>query len=290
MKRVITIVLLAVFPAVTAVAGPAATDCSDEAYVYLSMTPRGCCIPSFGDNETYNIYVASAGFTDVDGLLFRLVTDRFGPEDIQLVSAPSDVTIMFGDVFNTIGLSFSSRHLDHDPVLTIEVSKSPMLEGDVETQDIYLLRGEIAEPVAPFVTFGYSFDCQTTWVEWFPPAEVEVPVGQDDSFCFSAVVDTEYPYIAEGYVQVVDLQGWIPDSFEQEVTAGCGAALCGWNFSAVTVPVHVPAGVADGATNEVTLRALLFDQVIEETTVLLRAVGLLATEPTTWGRVKALYR
>jgi hypothetical protein len=143
--------------------------------------------------------------------------------------------------------------------------------------------------VPPFVTIGNPIDCMADYAAWFPPAEVEVGVDQDDSFCFRAVVETNYPYPATGSVQVDDPSGWVTASFEQDVTAGCGVALCGWNYTAVTVPVHVPSGVPDGTTNEITVRALLFDQVVEETTVTLRAVSPVTTEASTWGLIKALY-
>jgi hypothetical protein len=73
-----------------------------------------------------------------------------------------------------------------------------------------------------------------------------------------------------------------------EVTSGFGVGFCGWNYTPVTVPVHVPVGTAAGTTNQVTVQAFLNGHLVEETTLLLRAIDPVANESASWGRIKAL--
>jgi hypothetical protein len=208
--------------------------------------------------------------------------------NVQSITTPWDVSIASGDIFNGIHLIFPGRHLDHDPVLTIQVSGANLSQA-VATQDIYLSHDGGSVPVAPFVSTSDLPGCPGSYPTWYPPAEVDVDVDQEESFCFRAAVATSFD-VTTGYVEVVDPLGWVPDGFEQEVPAGCAVARCIFNYVAVTVPVHVPAGVLDGTTNEITLRAYAFGILEKETTVTLHAVNPIHTSPTTWGRVKTLYR
>jgi hypothetical protein len=265
-----------------------AAECPDEPYVYAARYPRTCFLSPHLSVQTINIYVASGSVTDVTGVSFRLQTTRFGPADVQSITTPWDVSITSGDIFSGINLIFSSRHLDHDPVLTIEVSVANNY-AEVVTQNVYLYRGSVPEPVAPFVTVSEFAGCVGPQPMWYPPAEVELDVDQDDSFCFRAVAETNSDETT-GWVEVIDPLGWVPDGFQQQVYAGCGAARCSFNYTAVTVPVHVPSGVPDGTTNVVTVHARVPIGIVAETTITLRAVDPIATRETTWGLIKALYR
>jgi hypothetical protein len=263
-------------------AGPAGAD----EYVYLAQAPGECTLPTGPASLEYSLYVHSGDYSDVRGVTLRVECDRFGPADVSSVTPAPGVTIVGGDIFNGIELSFSPRALAHDPILTIHLS-SQVSDGDAWTRNVTLLRAAGAVPVPDFVSLGWVFDCYGTFVIWDAPDTVSVTVDKDDGFQFDAIVTTgSYPPNAT--VTVLDPAGWVSAAVNEDVYAGCG--WCQWNVTTVAVPTRVPAAVAEGTLNEITLRMSSFGGLVGERKVVLRAVGPVAVQHKTLGGVKAIYR
>ncbi len=260
---------------------PAAT----AEYVYLAQAPGECTLPTTAPLE-YSVFIHSGAYNDIRGVVLRVDCERFGPADVASVTAPPGVTIIGGDIFNGIELSFGSRALAHDPVLTIHLM-SQVPYGDAWTRDVTLLRAAGSLTLPDFATLGWDFDCFGTFVIWNAPDTVSVAVDEDDMFQFDAVVTTgSYPPNAT--VTVLDPANWLSAPVSEDVYAGCG--WCKWDVTTVTVPTHVPAGVVDGTLNEITLRMSSFGGPVGQRTVVLRAVQPVAVEHKTIGAVKAMFR
>jgi hypothetical protein len=275
--------LLAAF--LTTTAPSAGTD--NDVYVYLGDQAGVCFLDLYTpDPQPYAVYVLSGDYTDVSGVSFRIDGDLFGPEDVLSVTTPPDVSIVGGDVFSGIELAFSSRALDHEPVLYMEVSVHDRI-GYVVTEDVSITRGGVTEPVPDFYNSRQVFDCFGAAPSWDPPDTVDVRVDRDETFSFKALVSTnDVPAVT--MVTATDSEGWIPEPVEEWIHGSC--AWCLWDYTLVTVFVHVPQGVADGTLNPVPFQVTSYFRVIGEKTVVLRAVDPTDTRETTWGRVKALYQ
>lgn len=256
-------------------------------YVYVSDRAGACFLGLYSPvPQVYGVYVDSGDYTDVSGVGFRIGGELFGPEQVVSVTTPPDVSIAGGDIFSGITLTFSSRALAHDPVLFIEVS-SVADYGNVVTQNVSITRGGGNEFIPDFYTYREVVDCFGSAPNWFPPDTVDVVVDQDESFSFKALVSTnDIPAVTK--VIATDANGWIPAPVDQWVHGSC--FWCPWDYTLVTVSVHVPKGTADGTLDPVPFQITSYGYVLDEKTVVLRAVEGVATEETTWGRVKALYR
>jgi hypothetical protein len=254
-------------------------------YVYLAETPGECFLEY--TPAQYSICIHSGAYSDVTGVSFRLECERFGPAQVSSLTAAPGVTIVGGSLFGGITLAFDApRALAHDAVLTVTVS-SQEVYGAAWTKDVVLQRGAVPVALADFRTEGWPFDCIGTFAHWDLPDTVSVPVDRDDAFLFRTVVSTA-SYPPNATVTIDDPAGWVIADFNDDVLAKCG--YCPWDWTTVTVPTHVPSGVADGTLNEITVVMSSFGAPVDERTVVLRAVKPVAAETKTIGGVKALYR
>ena len=98
------------------------------------------------------------------------------------------VSILGGNLFSGIILSFSARALDHEPVLTVELA-GHLEYGSVTTRDVSLSRGGSVIDLLDVWTYAVTFDCFGGTVIWDPPDTVDVDVVVDETFVFRAVVE-----------------------------------------------------------------------------------------------------
>jgi hypothetical protein len=259
---------------------------SSDEFIYVAEEPRLCVLECNAyPGQTFSVYVESGYFTDVTGVTFRIESERFGPEHVQSISTPPGVSIVGGSPFTGISLSFGARALAHDPVLTLTV-QGHSAYGDVWTRDNHLIREVGTTNVGEFRTFGWPFDCFGSSPAWDIPDTVVVAVGADANFDFRAVLSTGgYPPNAE--VVVFDSEGWIETPFRQDVFASCG--WCTWDWTRVVVPVRAPKGVPNDTLDNATLQMYSFGGLIDEQTVVLRAIAPIPVNPTTMGGIKAIY-
>ena len=256
-------------------------------FVYLAQSPGDCSLPDGNASDAYSVFIHSGDYADITGVSFRLECERFTPAQITALTVPPGVTIVSGSLFGGIVLAFDGpRSFAHDAVLTVQVSDQEM-NGSAMTRDVILQRGATPLPVDGVYTFGWPFDCVATITFWDAPDTVSVTVGKDDSFPFRALV-TMPSYPPNATVSIADPEGWVVTPFSNDVFADC--EHCPWDWTTVTVPTHVPPGVAHGALNPITLEMSSFGGSISERTIVLRAIQPVPVEHRTIGGVKALYR
>jgi hypothetical protein len=121
---------------------------------------------------------------------------------------------------------------------------------------------------------------------WDLPGTVESLIGETAILTFRAGYKS-VGTLQEANVQVVDAMGWVIDDTPVQVYASC--EWCAWSWTTVRIPVYVPEGTADQTLNTVTVEMRSFGNLVDTKSITLKAVTTVATEETTWGRVKALY-
>jgi hypothetical protein len=239
-------------------------------------------VTGFDSPSTLYVY-AHSGSEITIGASFRIQDDLFG--DILTVTPEPGVTILSGDVLSGIMLSWPPHALDHEPILALEVS--PGYGGEATATDIVFWQTTGSYPGEDVTTAINSFPhCSTYWAGWQVPDTTAVVIDAIEEFTIKAIVHTEQPY--GGTLSMVDTEGWVTGLSSDVIPFQCWA--CPWHWGVIDITVAVPDTVAPQTLNTITLQCNYFGQVIDEVDIVLRAVEPVATEPTSFGRLKALYR
>ena len=263
-------------------------------FVYFSPY-RGVCsidgVDAWVHHTTYSVYVHAPDVTDAQQVTFRLESDAYGPEDIVSVSPSAGVTIESGDLFSGMQLSIPTGPLEHEELLTITVAlNEPQSYGIWNVawvRDVTLLRASGDAPL-PDVQFFLTHCYQSsTWIQWMHPDTVEVPIGS------SMIVDLPCLGHSTGGLTGTDLEvseplGWVTECTSCAVFVNCGA--CPWDVQTVKLHVAVPLGTAADTVDEVQITPTGPCCLGSGTTLFIKASQGVATEQTTWGRVKSKFK
>jgi hypothetical protein len=275
-----------------AVAAPAVAD----EYVYFSELPGVCFVPIGSiEDQTTHIYVHAPDVQST-GVAFRLVLGgNIGPEDLVSTAAADGVQILGGDILTGIVLSWAPGAMDHASVLDLVFTDNPpldvritessgLLDGTITTSNIVLLTSGGSQPIDDFVMdICCVIDC-FDWNAWFTgPNAIDVAIGETTEF--GVVAYLEGSYIAGAFA--ADDRGWVTPLGPEVIQPNC--PVCPWSGVPITLTVNVPAGVAPGT--ESNGRVWIDGGIGDEGGLdfSLRAVEPVATEPATWGDLKAKY-
>lgn len=277
---------------ILALAAPASAQ-----WVYMNEYPGSCIIsqlffPIPGVAPKY-IYVYAPGRPDVAGATFRIQSDVMGPEDVVSMTPAPGVTIVGGDLFGGITLSWSPHELLHEAVLALDLIDNPphqpsgMYGGQVWTDDVTLATAGGDIPCEPsYTSTDINIDCFWFYPFAYPPDTVDVAVGAASHYEFLAGASGQ----GGASLTVEDAPGWVTGWDPSGVWGSC--PVCDWDYAHVVVDVFVPEGTPPDTFHPVVTRLAWWDGQDREwhRTTVLRTIVPVATEPSSLGKLKTLYR
>jgi hypothetical protein len=270
------------------IAGSAGTG---DGFLYFSNEPGWCNIPDWQYEGSYSIFVHTGDLTGVTGGRFRLESDLYGPEDLVSFAPASGVTVVEGDPFTGMTLSWTPETLEHRELLTLTLADNlPHQTPEdpysycVWTRECVLFRAG-AEDVAlvDVCTAVAIVDCFDPIVQWIHPDTVDVVIDG------TTVVEIRWIVGGGGfvgtYLDLSDTEGWTTSFVPHSVWGGYCPG-CPWQWETTRITVDVPKGTEDHATSLLTIMPEDFPS---PTSFWLRAVEEVGVEKTTFGGIKARY-
>jgi hypothetical protein len=254
-------------------------------WIYVSDQPEVCKVVYNFEPMTLHVY-AHAGSETTIGASFRIESANIGPEDVISVTPSSGVTILSGNLFDGLTLSWPPHTLDHEPVLTLEVGTG--FVGIATSTDIVFWQPTGSHPGESTATFvGSMFPhCFTPWAGWQVADTCGVGIDGITEFTIKAIVFTESSY--GGTLSVVDNEGWVTGLSSSAIPNACWE--CPWQWGVIDIIVAVPDTVAPQTLNTIVLQCTHVGNLLDEVNVVLRALEPVATETTSFGKLKAMYR
>jgi hypothetical protein len=254
-----------------------------EPTVYFSNSPNLCI---FMGGLEYWVFVHSPeddGFTGVS-----LDLDLHGTAiTTPSVTAEDGVTLVAADVSAMpyhLEAVWTSRPLDHEPIVKLRFDADPVLGGFQEPMNVELTGGSggsgTGVGLASFA--NCCITCMPCSHGLYVADHVMVPIGG------SAQVGFEWDWNCYTYggnsISVTDTRGWV---VSWTPTYAFDVTTCGPCFNPRfpgSIVVTIPEEIAAGTTSTMTLIGLN-----DSKTIVLEAEDKVPARPTTWGSVKALY-
>lgn len=281
-------VLLCAVLVVVLLSAPASSQ-----HLYFSSAPNACYpgIPVPGD---YQVYVHSPDDGTFVGAAFTLELNAFAWTDlVSYVPAAGVTVVSLGmapgsgtfPLTAVIELSWSPRPLEHEPVFTFTFGGSSGY-GPSNIYDAGLVRpGGGSEPATGVTTEFINVDCFDACLSIDVPPVIDVPVGSPTTTVFSWLVS--FWTLIGGDLVLSDDLGWLQSWSPSGVWGGNNCGDCFFDWEQGDFTVLAPAGTAPGT--ESTLTFTPPPGFCGEQTVTLRADAPVPTEPSTWGKIKALF-
>jgi hypothetical protein len=262
----------------------------------MGDAPEACTVYADlgGGPQLVNVYAHSAPSSTV-GAFFRLGevegspwwSGEILPEHVLSVTPAPGVTILGGDPVNGMTVTWPEQPINHTHILTIEFV--PGFAGYFSSRDIvFLASGGSFEGEDVVTLVDYSFPhCTSSIAQWEAPNTVDVGINATTTFTLKAIIISEAPFGGEATIS--DSEGWVTGLSTNQVPNEC--VDCPWDWVVIEATVFVPDDVAPETTNTVTFTCFHFGSPLPQTAVVeLRAVEPVAVQPSTFGRLKALYR
>jgi hypothetical protein len=266
-------------------------------YIYFSQYP-GACWMDFccgGGPFTTYIYVHAPESGDISGGRFRFESEFIEPDEILSIEPGIGVTIVEGNIFQELTLSWSSLDLTHYPVLTITLGD--FLRGyNVQSNqdDHFCIRdavlissgGDIA--IDDVCTWIGNYDCFDCYIHWYRPDTVDVVIGT------SSIVEIIWIFPCGGFtganIDIVDEEGWVSNWDPLYVTSSCGGG-CPWNlYNTMEIFIEVPESTPDHELSRIAVNPVGSSFGSDSTSFFLRAIPPISAENRTWSGIKRLFR
>jgi hypothetical protein len=277
--------LLMFFLFCVAVISPIEDACAVEIEptVYLSDGPNHCITI---EGSEFWIFIHSPDDGDFTGISLDL--DLSGLSITPPVVYPGTDVILHSFDVSSMPYHFlatwTSRPLEHEPIIRLSFDTDPGLTGFQTPLNVVLIRGigGTEEGIGLSSFAGCCVDC-------FP---CHHGLYIDDHFLVEIGASTMIPFewdwncfnYGGGDITVTDTGGWV---VSWTPTYAFDWTMCGPCFMprfAGSIDVMVPDDIAVGTTSTLTLEGLNNSIIIT-----LEAEDAVATEKTTWGRIKAIY-
>lgn len=283
------VILLYTVLAVVLLSAPASAQ-----HLYFS-TGSNVCYPGFATAGDYHVYVHSPDDNGFIGATFTLELDPFAWTDLVSFTPAAGVAVVSFDMAPGTGASpltavidllWSPRALDHEPVLTLTFRSAAGLGYAADIYDASLVRsGGGSEPATGVTTEFVMVDCfdPFLWVDL--PSVIIVPIGTQTATPFSWTVVFFAP-VGSNLVFSDEL-GWLQSWSPSSVWGSDNCGDCFFDWAPGEFSVLVPANIPPGTESTLTISAPQFGS---ETTVTLRADAPVPLQPSTWGRIKTMYR
>jgi hypothetical protein len=258
-----------------------------EPVVYLAQNPNFCAALS---GDTYYLYVHSLDDPDFTGASLNLEIGGTvsGPPVITTEPA-SGVTLVSVDTSTLpyhVELLWTTRSLEHERVATVVFPSPPTWDTGARTTDVVLTRpgGEVVS-ARDIQAVPYSPDCHICWLCFNVDEHIVVPSGE-------TTIPFEWSfwcYSSGGLgVVVTDTENWVTS---WNPTAGTGTGYCApcyADYFPGTIQISVPPDTPPGTTSSLTLIGD-HNGYYCPAYATIEYAGVVSTEVTTWGRIKALY-
>lgn len=263
---------------------------TSEPIVYLAQDPNFCANLS---GDTYRLFVHS--HDDPDFVRVRLNLEIGGTVSqppVVYTQSGGGVTLEAVDTSvmpYSIELSWTPRALEHEPVATLLFPSWPTWDlGPLTTNVVFTRPGGETVPARDFRTFpGWPEGCHICYLCFQIEDHIFVPPGQTTAvpfgwswWCYSPGGDAIVASDSRGWVS-----GWNP-----AVGQGNGYCYPCWaDDSPGVLQITVPAGTPAGTTSSLRLEGEHNAYYCPGLSTI-EVEGTVATAPTTWSRIKALYR
>jgi len=261
-------------------------------WLYVSPDAIDCTVDQAASvhGGSYPLRLHAPGHGDATSVMFRLEIDGLGTED-EVIIAPEPGVTFAGDVRTLATVTFTPRTLEHAQLLTLSfVDHDPPAQPwsgafvFIGVRDAVLFAGGTS--IMMDNMDAWRVDCfDGGGLDFQPPKSPEVTIGKTTLVTFMGM--STGGYWGPGATSLVanDNAGWVTQLSDPTLwNFGCGA--CPWFWQPLVLTVTVPGDVTEGATSVVSVSegAFTFTQFS------LTAIAPTATQATTWGAVKALYR
>lgn len=260
-------------------------------WVYVGNSPQTCAAwfdASIFDGSWHIAVHAPDEGANAMGVIFRLESDAFGPED-DVTMTPSAGVSVTGDLLSSVAIVWSPRSLSHESVVVFEIIDNPPYQAPVSnylvtTRDAeLLLGGGVKLPLEDVGTeLVHCYGGST--ILWQLPDDRTVPAGGGTVFQFRGIgAGTGEGPLATS-ISAIDELGWVELLGPTSLWGDCGT--CPWLWSTFSLSVEIPPGVSAGTENKVTLLEQGTEELIE---FVLIAGNPVPIEARTWGRIKRQY-
>jgi len=224
-------------------------------HFYLSASPDGCEAP-FPFTEKVRFYLNAPDVETVGGI-FRVDTDVFGFEDVVSLVAVNGVTIVSGDLFSGITLSWPATIAKDLELLQLELVDNRPFAG--QNAVISFLRDTRLKESGGIVrALGDAFSWVNVDVACYGPAfffpnddTLDVVTGETQTVTLRYAMPASYPVSVS--LSFSDARGWTgvhtPASFREQK-----CIVCDWDWRTISLTVTVPAGVAEETIDRVVMR------------------------------------
>jgi len=192
-------------------------------YVYFSPL-SGCSSDGaecFSDAQEWHVFIRTEDISGVMGTHFRIDPTgypEFSSDNILSITTNSQVTIVSGDLFTGMTLTWPTDLYSTDSLLTVTLDSdnmpSPYGTG-ITTRDIYLIR----DSMPPIVLDDFEVHCTSCnafWggIHWLNPDTLTAVIGSETTIEFVAQAYGGGPGLTGVFFYVTDEIGWYQDCLD----------------------------------------------------------------------------
>lgn len=255
--------------------------------VYFSQGSGECLFELYPFTDPYSFYffVHAPERSHVTGARFRFETDAFEPGDVTSLVRNPDVAIEDGDPFGGIRISWTSLDLDHTAVLAMTVPYDSIDQfagfDCFRILDAYIFfeSGDSLAVDGAITGIGHV-NCPSPSITWDTPDTVKIERGSWLPITVTWAVSAAYIWGTD--IEVTDEKGWVT-SYSPMSIWGDHCPTCPWDGRDLVIYVLIPSSVPPHTMDELTIRPLT---CCSDKIITIEAIPHVATEKTSWGKIK----